>query len=324
MSSNFLNPVTTQTWANGRHLVRCVKVIQETWDVRTFCFMADQPILFFFAGPVRHPGAGDRRRAGDALLHHLQLALGALQLLHHHQAGAGRAGFQLAARQPQGRPGATGARSGRPVQRHRLPGRQGAVPLRRGRHHPGNVHGALVLRHQRQRRHGLRPQRPFAEGHHLPPRAGAHGLADRQLQPAHHLRAPRPRRSLGRLPWLPEPAHAGTYRPGLPRAGNLLLRPDALYERGEAPAAGPRLRHEPLPRGSLRADSAGGPRRRQELAAEAAEAPEVPVADQHQVEFTATGKSIRVSPGKPCTPPPPSSACTFRRPAGWASAAPAR
>lgn len=30
MSSNFLNPVTTQTWANGRHLVRCVKVIQET------------------------------------------------------------------------------------------------------------------------------------------------------------------------------------------------------------------------------------------------------------------------------------------------------
>ncbi len=48
MSSNFLNPVTTQTWANGRHLVRCVKVIQETWDVRTFCFMADQPILFFF------------------------------------------------------------------------------------------------------------------------------------------------------------------------------------------------------------------------------------------------------------------------------------
>ncbi|VDL15172.1 CDP-6-deoxy-L-threo-D-glycero-4-hexulose-3-dehydrase reductase [Pseudomonas aeruginosa] len=35
-----------------------------------------------------------------------------------------------------------------------------------------------------------------------------------------------------------------------------------------------------------------------ELAAEAAEAPEVPVADQHQVEFTATGKSIRVSPGE--------------------------
>ena len=48
MSQSFLNPVTTQTWANGRHLVRVVKVIQETWDVRTFCFMADQPILFFF------------------------------------------------------------------------------------------------------------------------------------------------------------------------------------------------------------------------------------------------------------------------------------
>ncbi|ANF57432.1 hybrid-cluster NAD(P)-dependent oxidoreductase [Halotalea alkalilenta] len=43
-----VNPVNTQTWVNGRHLVRCVKVIQETWDVRTFCFMADQPIMFFF------------------------------------------------------------------------------------------------------------------------------------------------------------------------------------------------------------------------------------------------------------------------------------
>ncbi len=45
--SNF-NPVTTQTWSNGRHRVRCVKVIQETWDVRTFCFMAEQPVMFFF------------------------------------------------------------------------------------------------------------------------------------------------------------------------------------------------------------------------------------------------------------------------------------
>jgi len=48
MSQHFLNPVNTQTWSNGRHLVRCVKIIQETWDVRTFCFMADQPMLFFF------------------------------------------------------------------------------------------------------------------------------------------------------------------------------------------------------------------------------------------------------------------------------------
>ena len=41
-------PITTQTWSNGRHKVRCVKVIEETWDVRTFCFMADQPVIFFF------------------------------------------------------------------------------------------------------------------------------------------------------------------------------------------------------------------------------------------------------------------------------------
>lgn len=41
-------PVTTQTWSNGRHAVRCVKMIQETWDVKTFCFMAEQPVMFFF------------------------------------------------------------------------------------------------------------------------------------------------------------------------------------------------------------------------------------------------------------------------------------
>ncbi|NUU66713.1 hybrid-cluster NAD(P)-dependent oxidoreductase [Enterobacteriaceae bacterium BIT-l23] len=40
--------VTTQTWSNGRHAVRCVKVIQETWDVKTWCFMAEQPVMFFF------------------------------------------------------------------------------------------------------------------------------------------------------------------------------------------------------------------------------------------------------------------------------------
>jgi len=48
MRDYFLNPITTKTWSNGRHLVRCVKIIQETNDVRTFCFMADQPMLFFF------------------------------------------------------------------------------------------------------------------------------------------------------------------------------------------------------------------------------------------------------------------------------------
>jgi ferredoxin-NADP reductase len=41
-------PVTTQVWTNGRHVVRCVKVINETWDVKTFCFMAEQPVMFFF------------------------------------------------------------------------------------------------------------------------------------------------------------------------------------------------------------------------------------------------------------------------------------
>ncbi|MCZ0927202.1 hybrid-cluster NAD(P)-dependent oxidoreductase [Halomonas janggokensis] len=47
-SSEFLNPVNTQTWANGRHPVRCLKITQETQDVRTYCFSMQQPVLFFF------------------------------------------------------------------------------------------------------------------------------------------------------------------------------------------------------------------------------------------------------------------------------------
>jgi glycine betaine monooxygenase B len=48
MTAAFMNPISTQTWTNGRHAVRCVKVIQETWDVRTFCFAAVTPVVFFF------------------------------------------------------------------------------------------------------------------------------------------------------------------------------------------------------------------------------------------------------------------------------------
>lgn len=48
MNNNSLHPVKTQTWCNGRHQVRCVKIIQETQDVRTFCFMSENPLIFFF------------------------------------------------------------------------------------------------------------------------------------------------------------------------------------------------------------------------------------------------------------------------------------
>jgi len=47
-TSDFMNPMMTQTWSNGRHLVRCVKVIEETHDVTTFTFGMNQPVLFFF------------------------------------------------------------------------------------------------------------------------------------------------------------------------------------------------------------------------------------------------------------------------------------
>jgi ferredoxin-NADP reductase len=43
-----LTAFNSQTWANGRHLVRCAKVVYETSDVTTFCFMAAQPTIFFF------------------------------------------------------------------------------------------------------------------------------------------------------------------------------------------------------------------------------------------------------------------------------------
>jgi len=48
VSNDSFIPVNTQTWVNGRHNVRCVKVIDETWDVRTFCFMSEQPVMYFF------------------------------------------------------------------------------------------------------------------------------------------------------------------------------------------------------------------------------------------------------------------------------------
>ncbi|MEO9273733.1 hybrid-cluster NAD(P)-dependent oxidoreductase [Marinomonas sp. 5E14-1] len=47
-TSDFMNTMRTQTWSNGRHLVRCVKVIPETHDVMTFTFSMNEPVLFYF------------------------------------------------------------------------------------------------------------------------------------------------------------------------------------------------------------------------------------------------------------------------------------
>ncbi len=48
MSAEFDFVINTPAWTNDRHVVRCVKVIYETADVKTFCFTADKPTLFFF------------------------------------------------------------------------------------------------------------------------------------------------------------------------------------------------------------------------------------------------------------------------------------
>jgi glycine betaine catabolism B len=43
-----LSEVNTNTWVNGRHQVRCARVTHETADVKTFAFVSEQPLLFFF------------------------------------------------------------------------------------------------------------------------------------------------------------------------------------------------------------------------------------------------------------------------------------
>jgi Flavodoxin reductases (ferredoxin-NADPH reductases) family 1 len=188
MSDTFLNPVTTQTWANGRHIVRCVKVIQETWDVRTFCFMADQPIMFFF-------------KPGQFVT--LELEIEGKPVMRSYTISSSPSvpySFSITVKRVPG--GLVSnflhdtMHEGAELPVHGPVGLFNAIDFPAARcctcrwrgHYPGDVDGALVLRHQRQCRHGVRAQRSFAEGHHLPPRAGADGFAHTQLQPAHHLR----------------------------------------------------------------------------------------------------------------------------------------
>lgn len=47
-TTRFSHELNTRVWTNGRHRVRCVRIIQETADVKTFCFNAEQAIMFFF------------------------------------------------------------------------------------------------------------------------------------------------------------------------------------------------------------------------------------------------------------------------------------
>ena len=53
--------------------------------------------VLFQARAVRHSGTGNRRRPGDAFVHHLQLTVGAVQFFGDYQARAGRPGVQLVA-----------------------------------------------------------------------------------------------------------------------------------------------------------------------------------------------------------------------------------
>jgi ferredoxin-NADP reductase len=48
LMSSYLQDINTQTWKNGRHNVECVKVIDETIDVRTYCFASTEPVMHFF------------------------------------------------------------------------------------------------------------------------------------------------------------------------------------------------------------------------------------------------------------------------------------
>src|SRR5471032_2926485 len=176
MSNSFLSPVNTQTWANGRHLVRVVKVIQETWDVRTFCFMADQPILFFF-------------KPGQFVT--LELEIDGVPIMRSYTISSSPSvpySFSVTIKRVPGGKVSNWLHDtlheGQELAVHGPVGLFNAMdftapkvlPQRRRRDHPGNVHGPLVLRHQRQCRHGVYPQRPLAQRHHLSPRAGTHGV----------------------------------------------------------------------------------------------------------------------------------------------------
>ncbi|TGG91981.1 hybrid-cluster NAD(P)-dependent oxidoreductase [Natronospirillum operosum] len=44
----YSHELNTRVWSNGRHQVRCVRIIHETHDVKTFCFNAEQAVMFFF------------------------------------------------------------------------------------------------------------------------------------------------------------------------------------------------------------------------------------------------------------------------------------
>ncbi|KIY42260.1 ferredoxin [Pseudomonas sp. 10-1B] len=46
--TTFAQSLAPRAWSPGRHAVRCVGTVQETQDVRTFCFVAEQPCLFLF------------------------------------------------------------------------------------------------------------------------------------------------------------------------------------------------------------------------------------------------------------------------------------
>ncbi|MHA5802102.1 glycine-betaine demethylase subunit GbcB [Pseudomonas aeruginosa] len=299
MSSNFLNPVTTQTWANGRHLVRCVKVIQETWDVRTFCFMADQPILFFF-------------KPGQFVT--LELEIDGEPVMRSYTISSAPSvpySFSITIKRvPGGRVSNwlhDNLKEGQELPVHGPVGLFNAIdfPADKVLFLSGGV--------------GITPVMSMA-------RWFFDTNANVDMVFVHSARSPKDiiyHRELEHMASRIDnfSLHIICERHGLGEAwagyrGYLNLRmleliaPDFLER--EIFCCGPTpymsaVKHLLQGHGydmSRYHEEAFGPTPPEvradvrELAAEAAEAPEVPVADQHQVEFTATGKSIRVSPGE--------------------------
>jgi hypothetical protein len=167
----------------GKLPLRCVRIVHETHDVRTFDFETEPPKLFCY-------------KPGQFIT--LELSIGGATVrcsytiastpsrtasaLHHRQARRKRPGVELDARQHEGRRQHFRRRSERQVQLHRRRGRPLSLPVGQERRDTCHVDGAMALRHRAVGGYSFRAFRPFARGPHLRTGTAPDGAAPCRLR----------------------------------------------------------------------------------------------------------------------------------------------